>query len=99
MFTQGTKERQNILRLKQDWVGLPGGTAAKTPYPECRGLGLIPGQGCSTWGCKELDTTERLNMHAHMRTRAHTNKELDPTRLNTHTHTHTLQQGTRSHTP
>ena len=33
-------------------LGLPGGSVAKTPCSQCRGPGLIPGQGTivdSTW--------------------------------------------------
>ena len=45
--------------------------------------------GYSTWGHKELHTTERLSTHTH------THKELHTTeRLSTHTHTHT-QVGVR----
>ena len=79
MFTQGTKEKTKYFEevKNRNGQGFPGGTAAKTPHPQCRSLGLIAGQGCSAWGHKESDTTERLSM----RVRAHTL---------THTHTHSL---------
>ena len=32
------------------------------PLGDCEGQGSLV--CCSTWGCKESDTTERLSMHA-----------------------------------
>ena len=38
--------------------------------------------GCSSWGCKELDPTERARARTHTHTDTHTH---------THTHTHTQE--------
>ena len=39
------RETENeSLKEKHDW-GFPGGPVAKTPLSQCRGQGLIPGQG------------------------------------------------------
>ena len=39
--------------------------------------------GCSPWGCRELDTTERLSTHTHVHTHSHT---CVCTRVHAHTH-------------